>query len=521
MIDKDVRIERLIEENRQLRETVAFLNSQIEELRGQIAKLKKNSRNSSKPPSSDIVKPAKPPPQEGKRKQGGQPGHPKHERPLLDTDQIDQFHHYILPLCPDCQGEVTLCSNLEPRRIQQVEIKEVPVWTEEHRSYAVYCPHCQKIHYMPFPEEVVKAGLFKERMIALVAYLKYVCHASFSTIRKFLRDVLREPVSRGYLRKVLAKVTCALKGSYEELLHRLPLETVVNVDESGHKDNGKKFWTWVFRADLYALFRIDKTRSTQVLIDVLGEEFNGVLGCDYFSSYQSYLRRFDGMMQFCIAHLIRDIRFLATLVDTESQAYGHRLLDTVRELFKTIHDRESLSARSFRKALEQAKQNIIQAATTDVPRRLDKAGKELRRHAQNMAARFRKHGEAYFTFITTPEIEPTNNLAEQAIRFIVIDRHVTQGTRSLAGRETCERLWTVIATCHLQGRSAFHFILGAVHAYFCELPTPSLLPSSFRRASPSSCGRPTPWRTNPHAWRARTGGGRRRTRPSTASPGTS
>ena len=130
---------------------------------------------------------------------------------------------------------------------------------------------------MPFPEEVVKAGLFKERMTALVAYMKYVCHASFSTIRKFVRDVLGEKVSRGYLRKVLAKVTSSLNDPYEELLNRLPLETVVNADETGHKDNGDKFWTWVFKAELYVLFKIDKTRSTQVLIDVLGEEFNGVL----------------------------------------------------------------------------------------------------------------------------------------------------------------------------------------------------------------------------------------------------
>ena len=94
-----------------------------------------------------------------------------------------------------------------------------------------------------------------------------------------------------------------------------------------------------------------------------------------------------------------------------------------------------------------------------------------------MADRFRKHGEAYFTFITTPGMDPTNNIAEQAVRFIVIDRHVTQGTRSEAGRKTAERLWTVVGTCQLQGRSAFNFILAAVHAYFHGQPAPSLLPS--------------------------------------------
>jgi len=116
-------------------------------------------------------------------------------------------------------------------------------------------------------------------------------------------------------------------------------------------------------------------------------------------------------------------------------------------------------------------------ATTNVPSLLDKNGKELKKHVKNMAVRFRKHGEAYFTFITTPEMDPTNNIAEQAVRFIVIDRHVTQGTRGEAGRKTAERLWTVVATCQLQGRSAFNFILAAVHAYFHDQPSPSLMPS--------------------------------------------
>ena len=470
---------RLRQENQQFREIVEILNRRINILEEKLATSKKNSRNSSKPPSSDIVKPKKPKASEneGKRKAGGQPGHPKHTRPLYTEDQIDKFHHDAYPSCPNCGGEVSLRLDLEPRRVQQIEIEKMPVLKEEHRSYAVWCEECEKIHYKPFPESVVKAGLFQERITALVAYMKYVCHASFSTIRKFIRDVLGESVCRGFLRKVIAKVTSSLNDPYEELLNRIPLETVVNADETGHKDKGEKFWTWVFRAELYVLFKIDKTRSTQVLIDVLGESFNGVLGCDYFSSYQSYMRRFGTVLQFCIAHLIRDVRFLTNLPDKETKAYGERILDGIRELFEIIHNRESFSKASFRTGLEQAKHMIIAAATTNVPSLLDKNGKELRRHAKNMADRFRKHGEAYFTFITTPGMDPTNNIAEQAVRFIVIDRHVSQGTRGLAGRKTAERLWTVVGTCQLQGRSAFNFILEAVHAYFHGQTSPSLLPS--------------------------------------------
>jgi transposase len=296
--------------------------------------------------------------------------------------------------------------------------------------------------------------------------MKNVCHASFSTIRKFLRDVVGETVSRGYLVKLIGKVSRSLERPYEELLERIPLEANLNVDETGHKDNGDRFWTWVFKAELYVLFRIDKSRGSQVLIEVLGREFEGTLGCDYFSAYRKFMKDFQVAVQFCIAHLIRDVKFLTTLPDLPTRAYGDKLLAALKALFHVIHQHDALPAEAFAAALAQAKADIIRIGRDEAPSLIDVNGKERRREAQNMAERFRKHAEAYFTFITTPGMDPTNNVAEQAIRFVVIDRHVTQGTRSATGRRANERLWTVIATCALQGRSAFAFILQAVEAYF-------------------------------------------------------
>ena len=77
--------------------------------------------------------------------------------------------------------------------------------------------------------------------------------------------------------------------------------------------------------------------------------------------------------------------------------------------------------------------------------------------------------------MTTPGIEPTNNLAEQAIRFVVIDRKITQGSRSAAGRRWLERIWTTMATCAQHGKSVFQFIDKTVRAFFQGTPCPSLL----------------------------------------------
>ena len=245
-------------------------------------------------------------------------------------------------------------SRREPEVLQQVEVAACPTSITEHQGLAYWCPHCRKFHYAPLPEAVEKAGLFGPRLTALVAFMKGVCHASFSTIRKFLRDVVRVDVCRGYLAKLIGKVSESLAKSYAELFERLSGEAVLNVDETGHKENGAKFWTWCFRAELYTLFRIDKSRGSKVLVEVLGEEFNGVLGCDYFSAYRKYMREFDVLVQFCMAHLIRDVKFLLTLPERDNQAYGERVRESLRELFAVIHRREKMTAARFQRALEVA-----------------------------------------------------------------------------------------------------------------------------------------------------------------------
>jgi transposase len=446
----------------------APLLERIATLEAELAKAKKNSANSSKPPSSDIAKPPRPSATNGKkRKRGAQPGHQQHWRPIFPPEAVNHIEPYMLDCCPDCGGSVRLAKR-PPAVLQQIEIIETPTNITEHRGLAYWCPHCRKFHYAPLPEAVVKAGLFGPRLTALVAFMKGVCHASFSTIRKFLRDVAHVDVSRGYLAKLIAKASASLAAAYAELFARLPGEAVLNVDETGHKEYREKFWTWCFRAQLYTLFRIDKSRGSKVLVEVLGKEFDGVLGCDYFGAYRKYMRQFDVLVQFCLAHLIRDVKFILTLPGREDQAYARRVRAALRELFAVVHRRDKLTAAGFQKALQAARQQVLQDATTRVPKG---------NHAQNLAKRFREHGEAYFRFITTPGIEPTNNLAEQAIRFVVIDRRITMGTRSETGRRWCERIWTTIATCAQQGRSVFTFLLDSIHAYFSNGLSPSLLPS--------------------------------------------
>ena len=461
-------IERLLAELQELKTRVATLEKRNAELESELARYRKNSSTSSKPPSSDIVKPNKPKPK-GRRKRGagGQPGHEKHGRDFCLAD-ADYQHGHTLDDCPKCHSAELLLLPEATKVHYQYELVENPVKLHANVLFGYWCPDCDEIHHDELPLEIRKGGLVGPRLSATIAHLKGGCHTSYSTIQSFVGDVLGAKLSTGMIAKVVKKATRALDEAYAELRDRLPDEPRLNVDETGHKDCGKKYWTWCFCAELYTLFRIDESRGSEVLFDVLGDEFEGVIGCDYFSAYHKFMKGSSALVQFCLAHLIRDVRFLTTLPDKVTKNYGQRVLKELRALFRAIHKRETIDPARFRARLQKAREKILKVICRAPPRR----------EAQNIAERFRKDGEAYFLFITTPGLEPTNNIAERAIRAVVIDRKVTQGTRGVEGRRWCERIWTTMATCAQQGRSSFEFLHESIAAFFHGRPSPSLLPDS-------------------------------------------
>ena len=449
------------------------LKAEIATLRAKVAALEKNSGNSSKPPSSDFGKKPrpKPDPKEGdaKRKRGAQPGHDSQWREPFDDADV-RYTEIFCTECPDCHGPV-IPSKLPPKVIQQIEL---PLPAEMIsitgvRSHPGWCRKCRQVHYASFDRATAQAGLAGPRLTALVGYLKSVCHCSYTTIKRFLRDLFDVKISRGYLAKVIAKVSDSIEGAYEDLAGRLPTESILNVDETGHKDYKTRMWTWCFRASLFTLFKIDPSRGSDVLLKTLGDDFNGLIGCDYFSAYRKFMKDTDVLVQFCLAHLLRDVRFLVEHPHSKNQAYGQRVLGKLRDLFAVIHARDEYTQNAFTIALQNAGDELWAEVVYRVP---------STKEARNLAKRFHKHGESYLRFITTPGLEPTNNLAEQAIRFVVIDRKITQGSRGDTGQRWLERIWTAIATCAQSGRSVFTFLRESIAAFFQDAPTPKLLPDS-------------------------------------------
>jgi len=464
MVPNDVILARVMEENRQLRETVLFLNSQVDALQQEIARLKKNSRNSSKPPSSDIVKPDNRRTSPGKhgREIGGQQGHPRQERAAFAPDDVDRVISYELSPAQR-RGLIPLQQWFV---LQQVDLADKLYLVTEHRARKYQDPRTGRIVIAPLPVAVKTAGLVGPKLSALAAYQKGDGHMSYSTIQRFWNDVLGIPISRAQLANVIQKTSAAFASPYMELREALVQEPYVGVDESGHKDGGDRLWTWCFHAARFTVFHIDPSRGCEVLKAILTETFGGIVGSDYFSAYHKYLTDCGVLVQFCWAHLIRDIRFLAEQTDPSVAHWGEKLLLWIHKLFDTWHRAEQLTEAGFSRAMDRIRRGFLEAVRRPPPRS----------EAQTLAHRFRgRQADNYFLFLTMPGIEPTNNQTEQAIRHIVIDRHITQGTRGPRGQRWCERVWTVIATCRQQGRRVFEFFCNALHAHLRQEPAPSLL----------------------------------------------
>jgi len=475
--------DQLIDELRQL---VAQQATQLErqatritELELELARAKKDSSTSSKPPSSDIVKPPDKKNTRGrpkKRKKGAQPGHARKLRQPLPPERIDETIEYEMDDIEVRRLNLTPTDDFE--RVQHIELLDMPIHVTEYRLRIYKTPDGRTV--TPNCPEL-KGPIFGPRMLAMIGWLKSVGHCSYSTIETWMEDILQVPVSRGYLAKLCTgTISDSLRDAYEELTEAVPRQEQLGSDETSIKDNGKKHWIWCITAAAFSVFHIATTRSRAVLEKLVGNEFQGYLNFDYFSANSSFAWNFWIKAQYCWAHLIRDIRFLEKHPDEETKAWAGQLLDRTRRLFSAWHRRGEMTADGRYRSFTMHRDKFLELVRNP----------PATREAATLAARFAAVeyideetsttgeydlSQDYFRFLFADGVEPTNNHSEQQIRHCVIDRRITQGTRSERGQRYHERMWTAIATCKKQGRGFFEFLHTSIAAKLHGRKTPSLL----------------------------------------------
>jgi transposase len=452
---------------------IAEQQKQIADLEQQLALRKQNSTNSSKPPSSDGL--AGEPRERGRRKKsrrkvGGQPGHRGAHRPLAPVERVDEVRPVLPQQCEHCGH--TLPQQIEQvqtsgalHRHQVTELPPIQAHIIEYQCHRVVCRECGESTRAAVPEEA--SGHFGPQLTALIAYLTVVCRMPRRVVEALLAQVLGIEISLGSTQKCWEETSQAVAAPCQELENQLKNEPVLNVDETGWRTNGDKRYLWAFVAARYVVYTVAATRGSEVLIDLLGAVFRGILCSDRFSAYLKY---HSGQAQFCWAHLKRNL--LGIVEFTKSSAVERFCRDALAEharLFRLWHkfrggqiDRSQLLLRSI-----PIQKRIFALAQ----RHLDSSHRQVR----NLATALFEHNQRLFTFLEYEGVEPTNNSAERALRTGVQWRKICFGSRSANGEIATARLLTAAETCDLLGLNILTYLSAAIACHRRRQPVASLL----------------------------------------------
>ena len=428
---------------------------------------RRSSRNSSQPPSSDP--PNAPAPPQGRRSgrtRGGQPGHEGHGRPLLPPGQVDRVVEAKPAACGGC-GHPLPGTDPHPARHQVTEVPPVRPVVTEYRRHTLRCLGCGAATAADWPAGM-PPGSFGPRVAATVAYLTGRCGVSPRDAQELLATLYRVEAGLGSIAALEAQVSAALATPVAEAQAFVREQPVVNADETSWRERTRRCWVWAAVTAAVTVFLLRPSRSGACARELLGRDFAGIIGSDRYSGY-AWLA--PARRQVCWAHLVRDFTAAAERGGA-SKALGTACLDLADRLFAAWYrlrdgtlDRATLA---LLVAPLQAELHALLATGAAI-------GHAKTRHlCENLLAL----EPALWTFVTSSDVEPTNNSVERALRRAVLWRLRSFGTQSAAGSRFVERILTAVTTLRQQQRGVLEYLTTATAAATAGLPILSLLPAT-------------------------------------------
>src|SRR5918999_3554950 len=445
----------------ELRAEVAQLKATVEEL---AQRLGRNSCNSSQPPSAD-------PPQAPKRarreptgrRPGGQGGHEGHTRALVPVEAVDVLMPVKPARCPRCQHPLQ-GHDPQPQRHQVSEIPPLRPVVTEYQLHQLRCPACGTVTRAALPAGVPTGG-FGPRVQAITALCTGAYHLSKRTTQSVLQDLFGVPLCVGTISNLEHATVQALAERVAEARAYVQGQLAAYADETGWREGPHRAWLWTVVTAWVTVFAVRLSRGGQVAQELLGERFWGWLVTDRWSGYSWYppWRR-----QVCWAHLLRDIEAMCER-GGRSREIGEALRAQARQMFYWWHRVRdgTLSHASFARYMRPIRREV---------ERLLEAGQTCGAPKTEGACReILKLRQALWTFVRHPEVEPTNNAAERAIRPGVLWRKGSFGTQSAEGSCFVETMMTVVATLKQQHRNVLDYLTAACEAALRGEQAPSLL----------------------------------------------
>ena len=421
---------------------------EVEKRLAEYEKPAKHSGNSSLPPSSDQNRKPYPKREKSERKPGGQPGHKGHSKSLYDNP--DEIIEIYPEKCEHCGSHhfVRKENILEQRQI--VDIPEIKPYVTEYQQKAGLCNHCGKRNVGIFPENISPNIQIGERTKALSGYMNVHMHVPRGKIVQFFEDILGFKISEGTVNNKISELTTDLEPKYNNILEKLRNSDIIGSDETAARINGKRSYLWIFQNLAYTFF-ITSKRSFKVIEETIGKVFNG----SYVSDRYGAQLKLEAYHQLCLAHLIRECKYI---IEAEDSEWAEKLKDLFKrsiEFKRKKGDKYNPKDIETFRSMQEFKKELAELFREPPSEKLEKKlynGLLGRQHQ-------------LLHFLEKKEVPPTNNDSERGLRNYVIHRKVTGGFRSDSGARAHNIIASIIETAKKQRQNILHALS----------PTPQLL----------------------------------------------
>lgn len=447
MDEKDLLIQRLLEE-------IIWLKARVAELE---RRLRLNSKNSSKPPSSDGFK--KPPPsslrEKGKNPSGGQKGH--EGQTLEQVAKPDKIVRHELSVCPHCQS--VLSDDVVGITKRQVfDIPPVKLEVTEHQAEIKVCPCCGEKVRAEFPKGVDVPAQYGERIKAHSVYLSAQNFIPEDRLQTVFQDLYGVKIATGTLVKFSNDFAKRLEGFCESALENIKLAAIKHADETGFRIGGKTIWLHVACDGKITYYHVSSKRKS------LLEGMIGTLVHDHWKPYfQMKVKH-----ALCNAHHLRELNGLIESKEVWAKKMKRILLfmHKYRQFYADKIPKEKL------RRLEGMYTRIIdEGLVYHIKRReeLPCGGRTNRKRypGHNLLLRLKNYRSDVLRFLYDPNVPFTNNQAEQDVRMMKVKQRVSGGFRTMQGAEVFARLRTFLSTARKQGWDIFTVLSNSMNG---EIP---------------------------------------------------
>lgn len=402
---------------------------------------RKNSHNSSKPPSSD------PPFSKQKRKQkksqrskGGQKGHEPHQQQVLDPTES----HNLMPERCACGNTVFDSDMVQPIYVHQhIELPKINMQIQHFILHQCDCPNCGKTVKATLPGSVATG--YGPRFSALVGELSGNKGMSRKDVKQLIGSCCGISIATGTIQKIVDRASDALLPVYTAIGTVARRYWCNHIDETSWFNHNDLHWLWAMVNDRVAFYRIDRHRSREAF-DKLVEDWDGILISDGYGLYRKWVNR-----QTCLAHLIRKADALAESTKSDQRRFGAVVAGWLRQLVHFAKEPPDPYQWSDFYKYFLLTMSLWESDDTDAGR----LSRQIIREMDNL-----------WLFLDHEGIEPTNNRAERALRFGVLWRKRSLGTQSEKGKRWVERILSFKETCRIKGKGTFPILVDCIKAYF-------------------------------------------------------